>query len=62
MAGLGSGGFDVRLSPNSGARADIAGGPSWANSRLHAVRQNDRPFDHPAGEIALVVNRSDALA
>jgi len=28
------GAFDVRLSPNSGAKADIAGDPRRANSRL----------------------------
>jgi hypothetical protein len=36
-SGLGSAGagpFDVRFAPNSGAKADIAEGPSWAISGL----------------------------
>src|SRR5262249_49653803 len=30
---LGSGALDVRYAPDSGAKVDIAGGPSWANKR-----------------------------
>jgi hypothetical protein len=43
------GAFDVRLSPNSGAKADIAGGPRRAQFQTHAAQQvgDERPVKQP---------------